>query len=579
MAATSDNNNDDNNDNDDGSDVGSDGGHQHDSNSITRMEETLAHVYQLMVSKSRGRVETDEVEHAVVQLLQCRDATTGRPPPPPPPLDDNVVMVQPDLDDYDDDDHDNPIPAANLAPKQPPRATKFPQATLQEMVQPQQQQQQHAVEHKDDPYDDIPLGRAGAKMLVTFGDGPRPNPSAVSAALLGARSRLQVSIKDARALRRSQKEEYARARRQGVAAKNNKKKRRHQDEDDWTQEESASAEIMYRAMQGWDKLAYDPKCGFDVEQLRQLFPEEMQAYSRWKEMHKEYKIKSTSDKEDATGEQEQQEETGAETSVVQNKTITTDVPVANGGHLEERAAQFDVRTDEMEQDWYLKFSEVRRGSFLPRKSGMKRANEKQWEEQRKKPRGRPKAGNWETMSATSVRFLHWVGFDPRSALAPPNDEVTEALAFLAYDFMGRIVEKAIYLKNIAANNNNNNKIGNVLLELRDGQQLDAEDIEKAIHDSTIRPVPLYSSLDKPVAAQLYFGPGFEDRLEMEMEELASKRKRLSPQELEIRKQEDELFRKLEAPPAFDGFQNVLDEEDAKDDCSEVTLPTSNKKTT
>jgi hypothetical protein len=183
------------------------------------------------------------------------------------------------------------------------------------------------------------------------------------------------------------------------------------------------------------------------------------------------------------------------------------------------------------------------------------------------------------MSATSVRFLHWVGFDPRSALAPPNDEVTEALAFLAYDFMGRIVEKAIYLKNIAANNNNNNKIGNVLLELRDGQQLDAEDIEKAIHDSTIRPVPLYSSLDKPVAAQLYFGPGFEDRLEMEMEELASKRKRLSPQELEIRKQEDELFRKLEAPPAFDGFQNVLDEEDAKDDCSEVTLPTSNKKTT
>ena len=103
---------------------------------------------------------------------------------------------------------------------------------------------------------------------------------------------------------------------------------------------------------------------------------------------------------------------------------------------------------------------------------------------------------------------------------------------------------------------------NVLLELRDGQQLEAEDIEKAIHDSTIRPVPLYSSLDKPVAAQLYFGPGFEDRLEMEMEELASKRKRLSPEELEIRKQEDELFRKLqEAPPAFDGFQNVLDEEE------------------
>ena len=56
--------------------------------------------------------------------------------------------------------------------------------------------------------------------------------------------------------------------------------------------------MMYRAMQGWDKLAYDPKCGFDVEQLRQLFPEEMQAYSRWKEMHNEYKEK-TSDDDDA----------------------------------------------------------------------------------------------------------------------------------------------------------------------------------------------------------------------------------------------------------------------------------------
>ena len=39
------------------------------------------------------------------------------------------------------------------------------------------------------------------------------------------------------------------------------------------------------------------------------------------------------------------------------------------GHLEERAAQFDVRTDQMENDWYLKFSEVRRGSFLAQKVG------------------------------------------------------------------------------------------------------------------------------------------------------------------------------------------------------------------
>jgi hypothetical protein len=73
----------------------------------------------------------------------------------------------------------------------------------------------------------------------------------------------------------------------------------------------------------------------------------------------------------------------------------------------------------------------------------KSKGERQWDANRKKGRGRPmkNKGNWESMSAPSVRFLHWVGFDPRSALPPPNEETTEALAFLGYDFMGRIVEK------------------------------------------------------------------------------------------------------------------------------------------
>jgi hypothetical protein len=79
--------------------------------------------------------------------------------------------------------------------------------------------------------------------------------------------------------------------------------------------------------------------------------------------------------------------------------------------------------------------------------------------------------------------------------------------------------QAIYLRNIA--NKKDDK--NLLLELHEGEQLGADDIEKAINDSTIRPVSLYSSCDNessklPVAAQLYFGPGFEDRLEMELDE-------------------------------------------------------------
>lgn len=61
-----------------------------------------------------------------------------------------------------------------------------------------------------------------------------------------------------------------------------------------------------------------------------------------------------------------------------------------------------------------------------------------------------------------------------------------------------------------------------MLELHEGEQLGADDIEKAINDSTIRPVPLYSfdneSSKLPAAAQLYFGPGFETRLEIEMDE-------------------------------------------------------------
>ena len=49
-------------------------------------------------------------------------------------------------------------------------------------------------------------------------------------------------------------------------------------------QEAASADMLYRAMEGYDKLAYDPKCGFDIDQLRQLFPEEMLAYNRWNEV-------------------------------------------------------------------------------------------------------------------------------------------------------------------------------------------------------------------------------------------------------------------------------------------------------
>ena len=59
-----------------------------------------------------------------------------------------------------------------------------------------------------------------------------------------------------------------------------------------------------------------------------------------------------------------------------------------------------------------------------------------------KKRGRPnKRTNWQNLHHSSVVFLHWIGFDQRSALSPPNEETTQALGFLAYDFFGKIVEK------------------------------------------------------------------------------------------------------------------------------------------
>lgn len=109
----------------------------------------------------------------------------------------------------------------------------------------------------------------------------------------------------------------------------------------------------------------------------------------------------------------------------------------NSGRLIERLYNFDTRTDKMCGDWYLKFADVRRGSFLPRSGGRKSM------ENQEKKRGRPAKNRttWQNLNPSSVIFLHWVGFDPTSALSPPNEDTTQALGYLAYDFFGHIVEK------------------------------------------------------------------------------------------------------------------------------------------
>jgi len=245
---------------------------------------------------------------------------------------------------------------------------------------------------------------------------------------------------------------------------------------------------------------------------------------------------------------------------------------STGGHLEDRLAQFDVRTATMKKEWYETFSEVRRGSFLSKKHT---SEDIQWNKKRKerlKKRGRKKIDvTWESLPASHVQFLHWIGFDYRSGLPLPNEETTQELGFLGYDFMGKIVEKAIFLKWLVGDNNktvkgvNNRK---PILQLNADNQLTKDDIKRALNDSTVITSPLYratnSISDALKSSQLYFGPGFEERIEMEMDQICmSQKDKIFPQnddDFEIK--ENELFEKLKEPPkVLDNILDLIDEEE------------------
>jgi len=115
--------------------------------------------------------------------------------------------------------------------------------------------------------------------------------------------------------------------------------------------------------------------------------------------------------------------------------------------------------------------------------------------------------------------------------------------------------KAIYLRYLAKRKAATaHQIDHVILELEQGQQLEVQDIEKALHHETMNTRPLY-------APQLYFGPGFENRLELEFSYITDKQTDdcLSDQEeMKIRLREDDLFAKIAAPPKLlEGVFDVL----------------------
>lgn len=132
------------------------------------------------------------------------------------------------------------------------------------------------------------------------------------------------------------------------------------------------------------------------------------------------------------GEDTTQFDTNADTDNDANNNLES-------SRLYERLGNFDVRTNNMKPDLYMKFSDVRKGSFLPRTGRNANSNEPT------RKRGRPPKGKttWKDMQPSSMVFLHWLGFDPMSSLPPPDEGTTQALGFLAHDFLGKIVEKVL----------------------------------------------------------------------------------------------------------------------------------------
>jgi hypothetical protein len=398
----------------------------------TDLDSQMEAVLDLLTRRANGDATSAQVEAAVSGILTDmghgpNDNTNDATSTPAPRNRNNPVpgpQIQVDEGNYDDDDDENDDDQDNAT-----KSADQKSASHQDANEEEDEEYEVDDDLDDEEYADllsqIPLGKDGAKMMTTFGDGPRPDLKAVKAALLGARKTLQLAIMDARAIRRRAKQHYEEARHTFTQ----RKKVSHT-------AESVNPDMLFRAMTGNDRLGRQPKCGFDVEQLTWLFPEEMRSYQRWNDMHSEYTKKEEKDEDDESNDAGDAKSKSDAASPSLEKTGSL------GGHLQERAANFDARTEKMKSEWYLKkFAKVRQGSFLPKGARhRKTADEIDWDESRKGKRGRRADGTWENMPSISIRFLHWLGFDP-PALCPPNEDSTQALAFLGYDMLGKIVEK------------------------------------------------------------------------------------------------------------------------------------------
>ena len=211
---------------------GTSGGNGGDGALQARIDQLL----ELVTARARGEVGTETVEEAVAQLLSTNTSATGAssaaagsgtggetrangvapaaaaPAPAAASAAAGAKVLVEDDDDYDnleeekEGDEEKPVSSSSPATfssasgREGKRGTKRPRSSIGAKKSTDTDEDYvgsgSSDEHDDedgntvdeskryDELDSIPLGRVGAKMMVTFGDGRHPRPKAVEAALL-----------------------------------------------------------------------------------------------------------------------------------------------------------------------------------------------------------------------------------------------------------------------------------------------------------------------------------------------------------------------------------------------------------
>lgn len=295
--------------------------------------------------------------------------------------------------DMDEDDYDNPTSSKNSASIPSLKSKEGEIVDEKKLTAVDEDEDEEKNIPSFDDLSDIPMGIIGGKMMVVFGDGKNPIPDAVAAALQGTRLSLQIVIRNARALY----QRHLKERRDAMEYTGMKGRKGVYNPSVGIVDPETVFGVMLdgsRRSKLWTK-----ECGFGMKELDRLYPEQMNEYRRFCEM----RAASKDRKEDTNDERTKELGGGNSDDGIEAKE--------DQGHLQMRREKFDVRTDKMHQKWYLSYSDVRhQGSFLPNKAT---AEQREWNNHMK-GRGRPKAASWEGRQATSVQFLYWIGFDPKS---------------------------------------------------------------------------------------------------------------------------------------------------------------------